>query len=919
MYSELLAQTSTVYYQFSRMQGMTEWWQWVAMIGGCALIIAYVIWMYLRDSVELTKATCWTLVVLRVCAFGGVLFYFMDLEKRSQKQITKQSKVAVLMDTSQSMGLQDRQSGSNDGDPTRGQQLIDMMEAQPFLQQMREKHQVTVYRFDEEAQPVEIASFRRTQDPVATAAPGATDTLTDALGRARLLAIIAAVLLGVAILALLIYAVFGRRSRDVEATAWSLLVGIVMLIATGIVFGVSTLQDPRLSMQQIVGLDQLQDEDANEESEASDQPSEDPDVQWAASLVPRGRMTRIGDSIRYIVNKERGEPLAGIVLFTDGGNNEGIDLSAAIAAARDGRIPIYSVGMGSDRKPVNVRVVDVEAPKRVYPGDRFPVTGYVQAYGMEGRTVDVELVSGPEGSDDEADEAFEEAKRVTLDEDGRVVTVKFDVTPDTEGTRVYKLRVKPPRDDLNSEDNMQTAQVQVVDDKNKVLLLAGGPSREYRFLRNLLFRDDDTELTVILQSGDEGLSQEADEVLFDLPSTSDELFEYDCIVAFDPNWLDFDESQINLLERWVAEQAGGLIVVSGPVYTPEWSSIRRGRDARADRMRALYPVSFFSQGAPTLSLGRFGGDTAWPLEFTRDGYQADFLRLEDDAQDSEETWIEFDGVFGYYAVKDPKPGARIYARFGDPETAIDDVLPIYLAGHLYGAGRVLFQASGEMWRLRAIHPRYFETYYTKQLRWVSQGRLLRDCGRGVLLVDKDSVQLGEHIQIRAILTDAQHMPLEREEVSAVLVQPDGTRMPLKLQKVKDASRSGTFSTQVTVLKQGDYRIELIPPEATADELLVANIKVRSTDREIATPQRNDALLKEISQKTQGNYYIGISAAMGQQGMVSVTRVIPAADQVTFVSGSPDSLFDRRLMAWLMVMICGALFLEWLIRRLGRLA
>jgi hypothetical protein len=155
---------------------------------------------------------------------------------------------------------------------------------------------------------------------------------------------------------------------------------------------------------------------------------------------------------------------------------------------------------------------------------------------------------------------------------------------------------------------------------------------------------------VLLQTGGTGASQEAATILQDFPESPDELFEYDCIVAFDPDWLKLDEEQTGLLDRWVAEQAGGLIVVAGPVFTPEWAGMRRGRDPRADTIRALYPVVFFSQGSPNLSMGRFAGEAAWPLSFTRDGLDAEFLWLEDDATDSEAAWQSFDGVYGYYSV-----------------------------------------------------------------------------------------------------------------------------------------------------------------------------------------------------------------------------------------------------------------------------
>ena len=389
---------------------------------------------------------------------------------------------------------------------------------------------------------------------------------------------------------------------------------------------------------------------------------------------------------------------------------------ASIAASRRKQpsiagIPIYAIGLGSDQQPVNVRVVDLEAPKRVFPGDKFSLTGLcpgVMAW-RDGVSASncfrhPPMTKRPAGDDPTENATFEEERTIRLSGDGEVVTVNFEVTPSEEGKWQYFLKVVPPDKDIEPRDNVKSARVTVVERKSKVLLLAGGPMREFRFLRNQLFRDSDTTLDVLLQSGSTGMSQEADDVLFDFPELAEELFQYDCIVAFDFDWLQLDELQVELLDRFVAEQAGGLIVVAGPVHTPEWAGMRRGRDPRIDTIKALYPVVFYSQGVPTLGLGRFGGEAAWPLSFTRDGLAAEFLWLEDDPIDSEAAWQSFEGVYGYYAVKDPKPGARVYAHFANPETSIDGELPIYAAAHFYGAGRVFFQASGEMWRLRAVDP-----------------------------------------------------------------------------------------------------------------------------------------------------------------------------------------------------------------------
>src|SRR5690606_16656060 len=109
-------------------------------------------------------------------------------------------------------------------------------------------------------------------------------------------------------------------------------------------------------------------------------------------------------------------------------------------------------------------------------------------------------------------------------------------------------------------------------------------------------------------SAQPGASQEGDQILFEFPKTADELFQYDCIVAFDPDWRALDEQQMALLDRWLAEQAGGMIVVAGPVNTRLWSSLGGG-DTRLNTIRAIYPVVFYGEGSPQLRPGRFEADT----------------------------------------------------------------------------------------------------------------------------------------------------------------------------------------------------------------------------------------------------------------------------------------------------------------------
>ncbi len=922
----VLAEASaTIHYKLSRLQTLIQsgWWQWFALLAAVLAIVTFVIWMYRKDSVELPRGLAILLCILRLAAFAGVLFFFFGLEKRAERKLIKDSRAIVLIDTSQSMGLRDSIDDAVHAAGSRLEQVVSQLAGGSLIDQLREQHDVIAYRFDQADNPTEIASFPRKPRVDATNAERSEEErLRDSLAHSRQLALVAAAVLAVSVLAGLTYFLGSLRRPKPAATArtptgeaqsWLLLVGVVLLIAAAIIFATARLRVTEIGLRELVGLAEPKLAPAEDTPLTESQPTQ-PQVDWAAQLLPRGAETRIGDNLRFILDKERGGPIAAIVLITDGGNNAGSDYKVAAASAADLSLPIYTIGLGSDQRPSNLRVVDLEAPERVYPGDKFTVTGYVQAQNYRQGGLSVELTSA---AADGSDEVKVDEQTIDAGRSAQIVPVKFELKPEEQGIRQYKLRVRPFDGEADKKDNEKTAKVEIIDRRTKVLLVAGGPMRDFIFLRNQLFRDKEVVSDVWLQSGKPGISQEANQLLFEFPKTEDELFEYDAIVAFDPDWEQLTFEQVQLLERWVAEKAGGLIIVTGPVFTPQWSSRRRG-DERIDAIKALYPVIFYYQGAATLSLGRFGSDKAWPLVFTRDGLEAEFLWLDENAAASERAWNQFEGVCGYYAVKDPKLGARVYARFGDPDTAIDGLQPIYMAGQFYGSGRVFFMASGEMWRVRAVDDSYFEQFYTKLIRWSAEGRLLRDSSRGVLLVDKDRAALGDQIAVRAILQDAQHRPLSGDSVAAVLFQPDNSRVPIKLKAIKDEGRQGIFVEQFTAVQEGDYRIELQHP-SLADQVLTREIRIKIPARELEFPERNDALLKDIANKTGGQYYVGLAAAVGDDSRTGMAAKIKPQDQVTVLPGTPDRNFERQLMGWLLGLICGVLCLEWLLRRLSKLA
>ncbi|MCA9269847.1 MAG: hypothetical protein KDA41_15305 [Planctomycetales bacterium] len=930
----LLAQTlTTTRHQFVRLADMTDWAHWVLLAAVCLLVVGLVVYWYRRDTHELPGAVAVALCGLRLLAFAGLLFAFLHFEKRTEREEVQNSRVVLLVDGSQSMGLTD-----GDGAARRIDGVVAQLANGSLLPDLRARHDVTVLRFDDAEQPVEIATYHKNSDDahavdarsladssLRTVAALATET-----SALRTELMWAAGLAAVALAGVVAYLVFGGRTSPMPAFA--LLTGVILLSIAAMWAMCASLRHQDVTFAAVLGrqsIDALHQQII--ERQVKDKPREAPleekVVDWPSQLTPAGSQTRLGDALLSTLNAQRGAPLAAIVVATDGRSNAGLPYTDAVTLAQEMDVPIYAVGIGSSKRTTNVALVDLDAPQRVYPGDAFTITGYVQAFGLEGQAARVSLISYPYGQEGAARQIRAEDERpLRLAADGKLASLKFEVDPEAEaGRRVYELRVVTSTGDVNVSDNARSEVIEIVERRSKVLLIAGGPTHEFRFVRNLLFRDPDITVHVLLQTGRPGIAQEADEILFQFPEDPDELFQYDCIIAFDPDWQALDVAGVRLLEEWVSRQAGGLALIAGPVYTPKWTSVRRG-DLAVDLLKGLYPVVFFDRGT-SLGLGRFGADEVSPLEFTRDGLAAEFLWLGDSAPESQDAWLRFPGVFGYFAVKDVKPGATVYARFANDAESLDNEMPVYMAGQYYGAGRVFFMASGEMRRLRQLDDSYFEAFYTKLVRHLAEGRLVRDSQRGVLLVERARYKLGDAIAVQARLTDAQHRPLQAADVptvSAAIRRPDGLLTPIELRNVNSpgnetSGREGMYSGQFTALQIGDYEIQLTVPQTGGEEILRQPLTVRTPLQEIERPERNDPLLFDVAERTKGAFYNGISEAAGEGSIPGLAARIEPRDRLTPLPDLPDKQFALRLRWWLLALIAGALSLEWLVRRVSKLA
>ncbi len=924
---------SRVVYQWLRIEQLSQSWHWLLLVVIAVAVLLYVVTWYRRDWTDLARPTGVALLILRLTALVGVMVYFFQLDKRTEQRIVRDSRVVVLADTSLSMTSSGTPSPS--GVPsakTRSEELVELIAKTPLLEQLSAKHQVTVYRFDQAAQPVAIASLPRVAGKSATLGAAASveaasesedsdtaEELARLSGYTRvtsILAIVALVMVGIPLVVQLL------RSVTWVTGSWMILIGSCLLILSLTLLAWIVVPNTQHSLKKLFGLggnEQSNEPDINKAGDGTEKVKAELPSDWTAVLNANGAESRLGDALRGVLDREIGNPLAGVIVVTDGRSNAGVDPKAVVPVAQNARVPLYVIGLGSEKRPPNLQLVEVDAPRRLYPGDRFSISALIASVGFEGRTVSVQFLAGRKDSDLQS-MAIETETTVEIPADGSLVAAKVELPPKTVGSWTYAARIVPLGGESDERDNVMTTDVEVIQRQNRVLIFAGGPLRDYQFARNLLYRDQDVESHVLLQSGGPLTSQEAKKLLEEFPADRNALAQYDAILSFDADWTKVPESAVQAVEKWVSEQAGGLLIVAGSVETPKWLA-RSATGVRSQLLRDLSPVVLDVRGSALLSSGRVESESIWPLTITPEGKQTEFFWLTDEPESSMELWQSFPGVHTYYSAYELKPGAKALALFSDPTAAASGQQPIYIASQFYGAGRVVYHGGGELWRLRGLGDQYFDRYFTKLVRWISQGRLLLDSDRGVLLVDREEAVQGEQVSVRAVLKNERYEPLVQSEVVARLVDPQGLNVPVVLRPLMDGSQPGVYTGQFPVLTAGTYRLALQLGGLTSEEILKAQVQVKVPKMEMQFVERNDVLLSQLATETGGQYWRGTQAAteIVEQGQLAVVQAIVPQDQVAYSPGTPEREFQLRWLGWLMTLIATCLSLEWLTRRIHRLA
>ncbi|MBI4718629.1 MAG: VWA domain-containing protein [Planctomycetes bacterium] len=634
--------------------------------------------------------------------------------------------------------------------------------------------------------------------------------------------------------------------------------------------------------------------------------STDPHKPAAVQEVPlklsaTGASTNLERALRRSVESVGSAPIAGVVVFSDGGFNEGATVEELAAYARERRLPVHTVGIGDPSSPRNARVAEVAAPENVFQKDPFAITARLVTQGLEGESVRVQLRERSESDGGEG--VVVESRELPAGAAEAAAGVTFERRQERIGRYTYSVEVPLLSGESVADDNSRQVSVQVIDSRLKVLIVAGAPGWDYRYLSRLLQRDDTVDVSCWLQSADLSAVRDGDKVIDHLPRLAEELFTYDVIVLMDPDPEEFDETWARLLDQFVSEHGGGFLYTAARAHTP---AFMRQRELKP--LHDLLPVTLDPEADLVLNqIGHYQVGAA-PVEVPATVHGHPVMQLAGDAVSSRLLWQGVGDIYWHYPALREKPVATVLMRHGDPRMRNNYGGHVLAAVQFVGAGRTGFLAIDGTYRWRRYGEELFDRFWVQWVRYLAEGRLLGGTRRGVLLTERDECALGEAVQVSARLLDERFEPLRSESVAAVY-EIEGERREVLLTAQRD--RRGWFEGPFVPQRTGAYRISVRLPGPAGDDRqeLTRRIRVSRPNLEILRPQMDRAALTALAGGSLGGRYFEMNEVQ------RIPALIPDLHEELPIRSRPISLWDRAAtLAFLGMLLCA----EWLVRKLNKL-
>lgn len=634
-----------------------------------------------------------------------------------------------------------------------------------------------------------------------------------------------------------------------------------------------------------------------------------------------GEASAINTLLSGLVDRLRGQPVAGILLFTDGNATD-----AAAALNIESLPPVYPVTIGSETGQSDLSVSHVAVSQTNFEAAPVTISATVEGHGVAGKQFGLRLLT----------ESGEEIERRKVEKlvDGEPSVQRFLLRPEKAGISFYTVHAFLSGEEQFTEGDRKSQEATLANNRRfvtvdrgggpyRVLYVGGRPNWEFKFLRRAVEEDDEVKLVGLVRvakkepkfkfltrtgertnplfrgfgNQDEQAEQYDQPVLLRLgtenqdelrggfPKNAEDIFRYHAVILDDIEAAFFTQDQLSLLQQFVARRGGGLLMLGGK------ESFFEGGYQRAT-VAEMLPV-YLDRADVTAA------DSRYRLELTREGWLQPWVRLRTNEQDEQKRLAgmpEFKSVNLVHAIK---PGASVLAE----TVSADGTQRLALVVQQFGRGRTAALLLGDLWRWnlkRSDHTESdLEKLWRQSVRWLVSDIPAR--------VEVESRRVSGNalsaLQLLVRARDSQFQPLDNAKVELRVRTPEDSSVELVAESSDQVvgEYEATFAPRVP----GVYRATVSVTAADGSEVGQREIgwSVEPQTEEFRTVAVNRSSLESLAKASRGEV-IALDELDQFVGSLP-NRKIPIVETWTYPLWHQSSVF---------LLAIGCLIGEWGLRR-----
>jgi len=609
-------------------------------------------------------------------------------------------------------------------------------------------------------------------------------------------------------------------------------------------------------------------------------------------VEPRGGRTDLLAALQALSGTGSGRRLAGVVLLSDGTDNgalaEGLS-PAARDRLRELKAPVTVVAAGREA-PRDLAIERVAVDDFAFVRNTLTVEATLHARGFDGEPVQVTLRR--EGQ-------VVASATVRLERGKERYTVPLSFAPDTTGTFVFTVQAPVFPGEAVVENNARSFVLRVIRDRVRVLLVAGRPSWDERFLRGLLKQDPNVDLIsfFILRTATDRSGPQEELSLIPFPVNEifgEQLRTFDAVLfvnfAYEPYRAMGIEGYLPRIRDYV-RSGGGFAMLGGE---QSFGEARYGQTPLAE----VLPVD------ATEGLGL--AEEEIRVRLTPEGRRHPVTGLSGEGS-GDAAWAALPALplLNRTRPLPPDSGARVLLEA--PSVLVLGRPAPVVAVREVGAGRTLAVATDSSWFWGFLaaeeggSPRGYQRFWNAALRW-----LVRDPSLTPLQVNPDqpAAEPGEPVGLSVQVRGPDWGPAPGAQVTAELIGEDG-RVAARGQA--GAGPDGVARLELTPPGPGAYRIVATGPPAAPGappERATSAVAVRASGPEDADAAPRPELLRAVAEATGGAF-----VALPTRSLPEIPLAEPDVVEVGRRKDVP--IWDR---VPYLLLLAAALAGEWILRR-----